>query len=215
MPTRVLIALGRQVWRDSFRLALTTWAVEVVGETGDGRDAVSLAAKLRPDVVVVEANLPGLNGPDVVRGVITESPGVSVIVISAHADWELVTRAMKAGASAYVLDDGGLEELKRAFDAVVEGRVYLSPAAEMAVLGSLGRLTQDEAAHLLTPREREVLQLLAEGKPTKEAADILNVSVKTIETHRRQVMRKLGIYSIAGLTKFAIRTRIISLDDES
>jgi DNA-binding NarL/FixJ family response regulator len=213
MPTRVLVALGRQVWRDSLHIVLADWAMEVVAVTGDGRDAVSLAAKLRPDVAIIDAILPGLNGPDVARLIVTESPGVSVIVMSPHADWELVTRAMKAGASAYVLADGGLEELKRAFDAVADGRIYLSPVAESAVLGSLDRPSQDDAANLLTVREREVLQLLADGKPTKEAADILKVSAKTIETHRRQIMKKLGIYSIAGLTKFAIRHRIIPFDD--
>jgi DNA-binding NarL/FixJ family response regulator len=213
MPTRVLIAVGRQVWRDSLCIALAKWAIEVVGETGDGREAISLAAQLRPDVVVVEATLPGLNGPDVTRLIVVESPGVPVIVISPHADWEIVARSMRAGASAYVLADGGLDELKRGFDAIAEGRVYMSPAAESAVLGSLDRLGRDSAVNLLTPREREVLQLLADGKPTKEAADILGVSIKTIETHRRQIMKKLGIYSVAGLTKFAIRNRIISLDD--
>jgi two-component system response regulator NreC len=214
VPTRVLIALGRHVCLDGLHQALDAWVgVEVVGATGDGREVVALAAELRPDVVVLDSTLPSLNGPDAARLIVSEHPKVAVIVVSINADWELVTRSMKAGASAYVLADGGLAELRRAFDAIAQGALYLSPAAETAVLTSLDRLSQDAAANILTAREREVLQLIAEGKPTKEAANALGVSVKTIETHRRQIMRKLGIFSIAGLTKFAIRNRLTSLNE--
>jgi len=214
MPTRVLIAVGQQVWRDSLHIALSNWdGVEVVAQTGDGREAVSLAIQLRPDIAVVEAMLPGINGPDVARLVAAEKLSVAVIVIASHADWDVVARSMRAGASGYVLAGGGLDELRRAFEAVAEGRIYMSPAAETAVLTSLERLTQDATANILTPREREVLQLMSEGRATKEIADALDVSAKTIETHRRQLMKKLGIFSVALLTKFAIRNRLTSLDE--
>jgi len=213
MPTRVLIAVGRQVWRDALRVAFSQWDVGIVAETGDGRDAVALAITHRPDVVVIESVMPGLNGPDATRMILAEVPSVAVIVVSPYADWDVVTRSMRAGASAYVLSDGGLDELRMALTEVENKRVYISAAAEAAVLSSLDRFGKDVTANILTPREREVLQLLSEGKPTKETADILKISAKTVETHRRHVMKKLGIYTVAGLTKFAIRTRLISLDD--
>lgn len=214
MPTRVLIAVGHRVWRDSLRIALSDWGgVDVVAQTGDGREAVSLATRLRPDIAVIEAMLPGINGPDVARLVTAEKLGVSVIVIASHADWAVVARSMRAGASGYVLADGGLDELRRAFEAVAEGHIYISPAAETTVLSSLEKLGDDAIADILTPREREVLQLMSEGKPTKEIAGTLNVSAKTVETHRRQLMKKLGIFSVARLTKFAIRNRLTSLDE--
>lgn len=214
MATRVLIALGRQVCRDGLRQALSSWVgVEVVAETSNGHEAVSLAGKLQPNIAVIESNLPGLNGADVTRQIIADCPRIAVVAISMQADWELVTRSLKAGVTAYVLADGGLAELRRAFDAISEGHAYVSPAAEAALYSSLNRLSEDSSANILTPREREVLQLMAEGKPTKEAADILNIGVKTIETHKRQVMKKLGIFTIAGLTKFAVRHHITSLND--
>ncbi len=213
MPTRVFIAVGRQVWRDSLRIALSNWGLDVVATTGDGRDAVSLLTKLRPDVAVIESVLPGLNGADVIRIVRADHPGIAVIAIAPHADWDAVTRSMRAGAAAYVLADGGLDELRKAFDAVAMRRVYMSPSAESVVLSSLDRMDRSVSASILSPREREVLQLMSEGKPTKETAGILKVSVKTVETHRRQLMKKLGIYSVAGLTKFAIRNGLTSVDD--
>jgi DNA-binding NarL/FixJ family response regulator len=212
MPSRVLIALGRRVCRDGLRQALATWPeFEVVGETGDGSEVTAIAAKAHPDLVITEATLPGLNGAGVARQVATELSGVRVLVMCAHADWEFVTGAMRAGATACVLTEGGLAELRRALDAVVKGETYMSPAAERIVISSLDRLATDGAIGL-SPREGEVLQLLAEGMSTKRIAEALSVSVKTVETHRRQIMEKLGIRSVAGLTKFAIRHGITSVN---
>lgn len=214
MPTRVLIALGSRVCRDGLRVAISSWpGVEVIADTGDGQEAVALATDLRPNIAIVEPNLPTLNGIDATRRIVSECPGASVIAVSMQADSELVARLMRAGASAYVLADGGLADLRRAVEAVSEGGTYISPAAGMAVLASLNRLSTDESARLLTAREREVLQLMAEGKPTKRIADLLGVSVKTVETHRRQIMKRLGIYDVAGLTKFAIRHGLTTIND--
>ena len=213
MPTRVLIAIGQHVWRDTLRVALANCGFDVVADTGDGREAVALAIEHQPNVVVIQSVMPGLNGADATRMILAEVPELAVVMVSVYADWDVVTRAMRAGASAYVLADGGLEELRRALAAVAEGQIYMSPAAEAAVVSSLDQLSRDDVANILTPREREVLKLLAEGKPTKETAEILKVSPKTIETHRRQLMKKLGIYTVAGLTRFAIRTHLTSLED--
>jgi DNA-binding NarL/FixJ family response regulator len=214
MQTRVLVALGSRLYRDGLGAALASWpGVEVIADTGDGREAVALATELRPNIAIVEPNLPTLNGIDATRRIVSECPGASVIAVSMHADSVLVARLMRAGASAYILADGGLSELRRAIEAVSDGRKYVSPAAGTAVLASLDRLSTDESDRLLTAREREVLQLLAEGKPTKRIADLLGVSAKTVETHRRQIMKRLGIYDVAGLTKFAIRHGLTSLND--
>jgi len=213
MPARVLIAIVSQICRDGLRKALSSWAaIEVVADTGDGRSAVSLAAELRPDLAIVESVLPGLGGVEVTRHLVAEHPGMQVIVISMDADRELIGRAMRAGASGFVLAEGGLAELQRAIGDVLEGKTYLSPSAEAAVIASLGEPTS-EPFGTLTSREREVLQLLAEGNSTKKIADVLCVSAKTVETHRRHVMRKLGIHSVAGLTKFAIRHALTSVND--
>ncbi len=212
MPRRVVVALVSQIYRDSLKEALASRALQVVADVGDGRSAVSIAAELRPKLVIVESVLPELGGVEVTRQVVVACPGVKVILISLDANRELVSRAMRAGASGFVVADGGLDELLRAIDVVLEGRTYLSPSAEAAVIASLGEPVS-EAFGTLTTREREVLQLLAEGKSTKKIADVLCVSAKTVETHRRQVMRKLGIHSIAGLTKFAIRHALTSVND--
>ncbi len=213
MATRVLLALGSRLCLDGLRQVLAARGdIDIVAETTDGREAVALAEGLRPDIVVVDATLPGLNGAEATRQIVAVAAGVPVIVVSVRADWERVTRAMRAGASGYVLADGGLSELRRAFEAVSGGGTYLSPAAETLLMRSLDRLDRDGAGGL-SGREREVLQLLAEGRTTREIAEALSVSVKTVETHRRQIMRKLGIRHVAGLTKFAIRHGITSLDD--
>lgn len=167
----------------------------------------------RVSTFIVEPILPRLNGEEVTRLIVSECPDTSVIAISTQADRELVTRSTRAGASAYVLADGGIAELLHAFWAVSEGRTYIGPDAEKAMFASLGRLSTDASDSILTTREREVLRLMAEGKPTKEIANVLNVSVKTVETHRRQIMKRLGIYDVAGLTKFAIRNGITSIND--
>ena len=213
MPTRVLLAIGSRTFRDGLRMALSNPAtIQVVADTGDGRSAISLAAESRPDLTILEPVLPGLGGVDLTRHLVTEHPGMRVVVISSDADRDLISRSLRAGAAGFVLADGGLVELRRAIDTVQEGKTYLSPSAEAAVIASLGKPTS-ETFGALSPREREVLQLVAEGKSTKKIADVLCVSTKTVETHRRQVMRKLGIRSIAGLTKFAIRHALTSVND--
>ncbi len=209
---RVLVVVARRVYRQGLCQLLTTLPdVEVAGEAEDGRTAVSLAGELRPDITILEIDLPALNGVDATRQLVAECPGMAVIAISPAVDWVTLTGVLRAGAQAYVLADGGFDEIEQAIRAVSNGHVFLSPGAEARVIKSLDRVSAAAPVTVLTPREREVLQLIAEGNSTKKTAEILTVSAKTVESHRRQIMRKLGIYSVAGLTKYAIRNGITSL----
>lgn len=211
MTQRTLVVLARRVCRQGLSQFLATVSgVSVVGEAEDGHSAVAAARVLRPDVTILEVNLPELNGVETTRQLVTACPGMAVIAVSTTTDWPLVDGALKAGARGFVLTDGGVGEIEAAIRAVADGHVYLSPAVEDRVLTSLGRNSRTPAG-VLTPREREVLQLLAEGKSTRQAAEILCVSTKTIETHRMHVMKKLNIHSIAELTKYAIRNGITTV----
>jgi len=187
--------------------------VEVVGEAGDGRSAVRMAGELSPDIVVMDINMPDLNGIEATRQIRADGKGPKVIALTAYAPHRFTVEMLKAGASAYVLKTSAFQELGEALDAVLAGRVYISPSASGSVQDGDG-LTNGERTvfQQLSAREREVLQLLAEGKATKEVPVHLNVSVKTAETHRRNLMEKLGLHSVAELTKYAIREGITSTE---
>jgi DNA-binding NarL/FixJ family response regulator len=182
----------------------------VVGDTGDGRTALALSRELRPDIVILETNLPELNGIDATRQLAIESPGMATIVISAVSDFHHITDILHSGARGLVLVDGGLSEIEAAITASAAGHVYLSPAVEDRIVASLDRSSRLSSS-VLTAREREVVQLIAEGKSTREVAKALGVSTKTIETHRQHVMAKLQIRGVAQLTKYASRNGITSL----
>ncbi|HEX5131361.1 MAG TPA: response regulator transcription factor [Candidatus Krumholzibacteria bacterium] len=212
MTRRVLIVLARKVCRQGLRHFLCSLPnLVVLGEAADGREAVSQARELRPDVAILETNLPELNGIDAIAQITEQCPETAVIAVSVHADMPLVTRALGAGARAFVLTDGGVGEIALALDALSDNHVYLSPEIEDRVVTSFDHISTVPSG-VLSPREREVIQLLAEGKSTREIAGILTVSVKTVETHRHNIMLKLGIHSIAKLTKYAIRNGITSLN---
>ncbi len=206
---RILIADDHQILRQGLRSLLDRYPdMEVVGEAPEGRTAVKLAADLAPDVLIMDVAMPDLNGVEATRQVLANAPATRVIALSMHSDRRFVAEMLKAGAKGYLLKEGAFEELANAIRAVVSGRVYLSPGvADVVVDDYLHRRPGDgpSAFGKLSPREREVLQLLAEGKATKEIARELHVSVKTIETHRRQIMAKLDVYSVAELTKYAVR----------
>jgi DNA-binding NarL/FixJ family response regulator len=215
---RVLLADDHKIVRDGLRALLEGQpSMQVIGEAEDGRTACDMASSLRPDVVVMDIAMPDLNGIDATRRIMSDSPNVRVIALSMHTDRRFVSEMLKAGASGYLVKDAAFEELTGAIQTVTQGRVYLSE-------GIAGVVVQDYVRHLgggevevspvakLSPREREVLQLAAEGNSTKEIASHLGLSVKTVETHRRQIMDKLGIYNLAGLIKFAIREGLTSLD---
>ena len=188
--------------------------MEVVAEAGNGRTAVQLAQKLFPEVVVMDIGMPDLNGIEATRQILANNPKVKVIALSMHSAKRFVLEMLKVGSSGYLLKDCAFEELALAIHTVIANKVYVSSSInDMMIKEYVHNLSKNEfsVASILTLREREVLQLLAEGKTTKQIAASLKVSVKTIETYRQHIMHKLDLHSIADLTKYAIREGIISL----
>jgi DNA-binding NarL/FixJ family response regulator len=188
--------------------------VEVVAETGDGREALALIAQHRPDVVLVDIAVPSLNGLEVTARAQQEWPHARVIILSMYGNEEYVLQALRAGASGYLLKDAATPELELALRSVVRGETYLSPPVSKHVVSSYVQRMGGEAGPLdkLTPRQREVLQLIAEGYSTQGIAEALTVSAKTVETHRMQLMDRLGIHDIAGLVRFAVQVGIVPPD---
>ncbi|HEV7302186.1 MAG TPA: response regulator transcription factor [Tepidisphaeraceae bacterium] len=215
MEIRLVLVDDHRMIRQGLNSLLSAQSdMKVVGEAGDGREAVSFVRELRPDVVVMDLRMPELNGIEATRQILNVHPNVKVVCLSSHTDQRMTTEMLRAGAVGYVLKDAAFEELSDAIRVVMKGKVYLSPAVAGLVVGDLVRNHDAEPASpysILSGREREVLQLIAEGKSTKEVAMHLSVSVKTAETHRRNVMEKLKIDSVADLTKFAVREGITSL----
>lgn len=216
MSARIIIADDHKIVRDGLRALLEKEpGMEVVAEAEDGRMAVRFARQLAPDVVIMDIGMPDLNGIDATRQIVAEVSGVKIIALSMHSDKRFVAQMFKAGASAYLLKDCAFEELSRAVKAVLANQTYLSPEITGPVMEDYVRhLSKSESSGVavLTPREREILQLLAEGNSSKQIASSLNVSVKTVETHRQQLMSKLNIHSVADLIKYAIREGLTSLD---
>jgi DNA-binding NarL/FixJ family response regulator len=216
MSIKILLADDHQIMRDGLRTLLEQQpGIAVVGEANTGRLALQLARETWPDVVIMDISMPELNGIDATRLLIAELPAVKVLILSMHADRGFVTGAFRAGAAGFLLKDCTTEELVRAVHTVVAHQIYLTPRIAGVVMQDyVHRYPPSEvsAVSRLTGKEREVLQLIAEGWSTKGIAEHLHVSVKTVETHRRQIMVKLGLYSIAELTKYAIRAGLTSLD---
>ena len=216
MSIKILLADDHKITREGLRSLIEKQSdMEVVAEAEDGHVAVHLVRKVLPDVVIMDVSMPDLNGIEATQKIVSECPNVKVIALSMHSDTLFVTKMLKSGASGYLLKDCAFEELTRAIRTVVAGKTYLSPAiSDVVVDGYLHRLSEDDSASsdVLTHREREVLQMLAEGNSTKQVALKLHISVKTVETHRRQMMHKLDIYSVAELTKYAIRKGLTSLE---
>lgn len=216
MDTTILLADDHQIVRDGIRTLInSTDGLTVVGEAADGRAAVSQCLELKPDVILLDVGLPGLNGVEAARQIHDESPKTRIVALSMLSDASYVRRMFQAGASAYLLKDCAFEELVRALDAVKAGKTWVSPSISGVVLQDYLKDVRPQGSEMLnrlTPREREVLQLLAEGRATKQIAADLFVSVKTAETHRQNLMKKLEIFNIADLTKFALREGLTQLD---
>ena len=212
---RILLADDHKLMRGGLRLLLEQQpALTVVGEADDGRQAVEKTSSLKPDVVVLDIGMPNLNGIEACAQITQTLPTTSVVMLSMHSDEAYVLRALKAGARAYLLKDSAESDLVRAVQAVSEGKSYFSPAVSQVLLEDYVRKLQrsgvEDSFDLLTPREREILQLVAEGKSNKDVANLLNLSVYTVETHRANLMQKLNLRSVPELILYAVRKGIIS-----
>ena len=215
-PIRIILADDHQIVRQGLRILLEAETdMKVVAEADNGRKVLKLAQELLPDVIIMDLSMPELNGIEATRQILSGAPEVKVIALSMHSDSLFVLNMIKSGASGYLLKDCALEELVKAIRAVVDDKTYLSPGVSDIVIRDFvtgWQTTNSSAFSVLSPREREVLQLMAEGRTTNQIADGLCVSVKTVEAHRKQVMTKLGIHSVAELTKYAIRQGLTSLE---
>lgn len=190
-------------------MTLEANGLSIVGEASEGREAVKMVRELKPDVAIFDVSMPGLNGVDAARIALKENPGTKVVLLTVHTENEYVDEALRAGVSGYVLKKQATADLVRAIHEVSVGNIYLSPGISRAVMEAF-RSGKELAARTLTAREREVLQLIAEGKTTKEIGSVLGISVKTAETHRSRVMDKLEIRDTAGLVRYAIRMGLVT-----
>jgi len=210
---RVLLADDHTLVRAGMRALLSELpGVEVVAETGDGREALRLARETKADIALLDISMPGLNGLEVARRIVHDHPTTRVIMLSMHGDDESVRRALTAGASGYLLKNSDRSELDLALRAVARGDTWLSPSLTKRVVAAFtqgGAMPGDGPLALLTPRQREVLQLVAEGHSNKEIASRLNVALKTVETHRTELMERLGIHGVAGLVRYAIQVGLV------
>jgi DNA-binding NarL/FixJ family response regulator len=215
MPIRILLADDHAVVRDGVRALLEKQAdMAVVAEAADGREAAELAAEHLPDVVVMDIGMPYLNGIDATRRILTANPHTAVVILSMHQDESYVLRSLKAGAMAYLLKDSLRSDILEAIRAVVQGRSFLtrkiSRIMQEDYVRELEQRGLEDSYDLLTDREREVLHLAAEGKPNKEIAGALSISLTTVETHRTHILQKLGLHSVPELILYAVRKGIIA-----
>lgn len=208
---RVLLADDHAMVRAGLRALLVSLAgVDVIGEASNGRDAARLAREHRPDIAMIDISMPELNGIDCARRIVQDCPATRVLMLSVHADETYVREAIQAGATGYLLKDSAPGELELALHALIRGEHYICPGVARHLVSDLVHgAAAVPAGPELTPRQREVLQLVAEGHGTRDIAGRLNLSVKTIETHRAQLMQRLGIHDIAGLTRYALRIGLV------
>jgi DNA-binding NarL/FixJ family response regulator len=210
---KVLLADDHVLLRKGIRAVLSSLpGIEVVAESADGREALTLIERLRPDLAVIDITIPGLNGLEVAIRAKSVSPGTKVLILSMHAGEAYVAQALRAGVAGYLLKEAADDDLPMAIKAVSRGDVYLSPKISKQVVE---RYVQSSSAAPdplagLTTRQREILQLVAEGKSSKEIAVLLDLSVKTVESHRGQIMERLGVHDVTGLVRFAIRVGLVS-----
>jgi DNA-binding NarL/FixJ family response regulator len=210
---KVLLVDDHEIVRSGLRALLAGMAdVQVVAEAGNGRDAIELARKWQPGVALLDIAMPQLNGIDACARIVEECPDTRVVILSMHTSAAYVTAALRAGALGYVVKDAAVDELSEALHAAAQGRPYVSPLVSGHLVQELRRPQDAPAAAwgALSTRQREVLQLIAEGHSTREIGEQLHISPKTVETHRAELMRRLGIFDVAGLTRFAVREGLIS-----
>jgi DNA-binding NarL/FixJ family response regulator len=213
-PIRVLLADDHNLVRAGVRALLQNMTgVQVVAEAGNGREALRLVEEMQPDVALMDIAMAELNGLEAAARIAREHPRTRVIMLSMHATEEYVVQALRAGACGYLLKNAGAAELEKAIKHVAEGETFLSPAISRQVSDYIRRVGQEPTSlDRLTPRQREILQLIAEGHTTKKIAQLLSISVKTVETHRSQLMEQLDIHDVAGLVRYAIRMRLVTTE---
>jgi len=214
-PVRILLAEDHTLVRAGIRALLESLeGVEVVAEAADGREALRLAKVHHPDILLMDITMKELNGLEAAARLAKEQSAIRIIILSMHADPVYVRQALQAGARGYLLKGADVAELELALKAVTRGDTYLSPAVSKDLVGNLlnGHVPAANPLNDLTPRQREILQLVAEGRTTKEIAGRLDLSIKTVETHRTQLMERLNIHDVAGLVKFAIRVGLTQAD---
>jgi DNA-binding NarL/FixJ family response regulator len=212
-PIRVLLADDHVLVRAGIRGLLERLSgVQVVGEAGDGQEALSLSQALEPEIVLMDVGMPGLNGLEVAGRLAAHSAAIRVIILSMHTSEEYVLRALRAGCAGYLLKGSAVSELELAVRAVARGETYLSPSVSKQVVDDYVSRTGGAADPLsaLTPRQREVLQLAAEGHSSKEIAQKLGLSLRTVDTHRQQLMERLDVHAIASLVRFAVRVGLVT-----
>lgn len=214
-PIRILLADDHGIVRRGLHYLLErSPGMQVIGEAADGREAVRLAEETSPDVVIMDIAMPNLNGIEATAQIVKKNPKAGVIILSMHSDESYLVRALSAGARGYLLKDSAEADLIRAVQAVSQGRPFFSPAISQTLLEDYVRRLQQEnlqdSYDLLTDREKEVLQLLAEGRSNKEAATLLSLSLYTVETHRANLMQKLGLHNTAEIVLYAVRKKIIT-----
>ncbi len=202
---RLVLADDHLVLRQALRALLERRGIEVVAEAADGRGAIEAVTKHSPDVVVLDVIMPGLNGVDAAREIARTSPACPIILLSGVDDTRFVTEALKVGVRGFVQKSQGCDDLVQAIDEVREGRLYVSPGASQAIVDACAAAESGDGQPSLTPRERQVLQLVGEGRSTKQIAEVLHISVKTAEFHRGRLMKKLNVHDTANLVRYAIR----------
>jgi two-component system response regulator NreC len=212
---QIVVADDHAVMRRGLRLVLEQQPdFQVIGEANDGREAMSMVESLKPDVAVLDITMPNLNGIDAARQINARQPNVAIVILSMHADEGYVLRALKAGARGYLLKESPESDFIQAIRAVSTGKAFFSPAVSRMLVEDYVRQLQDkdieDSYELLTPREREVLQLVAEGKSNKDVANMLNLSLYTVETHRSNILEKLNLHSVPELILYAVRKGVIA-----
>jgi DNA-binding NarL/FixJ family response regulator len=213
-PIRVLLAEDHTLVRAGFQALLRDLpGIQVIAEAGDGREALRLVETQRPDVVLMDITMPGLNGIEATARMVSDFPEVGVIILSMHADEEYVLRALHVGAAGYLLKDADIAEFQSAITSVAKGETYLSPRISGVVADYVRRAGREPTSlEMLTPRQREVLQLIAEGHTMAGIGQVLGISQKTAETHRMALMERLDIRDVAGLVRYAIRVGLVAAD---
>ena len=216
MSIKIILADDHTVLRTGLKSLLDQQNdIEIIGEAEDGREVVSLTKKLEPDIVILDIGMPSMNGIQATQHIVAEVPNTKVLALSMHSDHHFVVKMLQAGASGYLLKDCAFEELITAVRTITDGKYYLSKDVTGVVINDyINKIQSTDTINqsVLTSREREILQLITEGKSTVDTANLLNVSTKTVETHRKNIMDKLNIHTIAELTKYAIRTGLTSLE---